>query len=388
MKVLDFSTFIAGPLGAMALSDLGADVIKVEPINGEGARLIPFLFLGGNRGKRGLAIDVKKRAGGRIMERLLQRSDVVVHNMRVGVAERMGIDYETARKLRPDVIYVHSAAYGSSGPDALKPGFDPLFQSMSGTTARQGAGSDRPVFLRTPVCDDTNGMLLAAAVLMALYHRDRTGQGQKVDLSLLNTGALVNSDEFMRYRGKQERPLADRDLYGLSAVYRLYKTAAGWIFLACGQPEEWELLKKSLGGPWPECQIPFDTANARHPWNHELCRDLSAEFARRRAGEWEQQLVERGVPCVKVAEDNQEGVFLNPQLLALGAVDRKGHPHFTDLEQPGVQVQFSETPPADRPAAPLLGQHTLEVLRELGFDDREIAEMEGTGCIAIHPDGN
>ena len=176
MQVLDFSSFITAPLGTMILSDLGADVIKVEPLSGEGARPLPFLILGGNRGKRNLALDRKSPAAKDIINRLLGSCDVVVHNMRVGVAERLGIDYEVARNLRPDVIYVHVTGYGASGPDKLKPGFDPLFQSISGTTARQGASVERPVFLRTPVCDDTNALLLAASVLMALHHRDQTAR--------------------------------------------------------------------------------------------------------------------------------------------------------------------------------------------------------------------
>ena len=170
-------------------------------------------------------LKIPGRQGG--IGRLLSSCDVVVHNMREGIAERLGIDYETARNLRPDVIYVHVTGYGSAGPDRLKPGFDPLFQSMSGTTARQGASLDRPVFLRTSVCDDTNGMLLASGVLVALHHRDQTGQGQKANLSLLRTGALVNSDDFMGYQDKPDRQLADHDLHGMSAANRLYKTANG-----------------------------------------------------------------------------------------------------------------------------------------------------------------
>lgn len=144
MKVLDFSSFIAAPLGAMILSDLGADVIKVEPLCGEGARPLPFLILGGNRGKRSIAVDLKSPTAKGIIDRLLASCDVVVHNMRGGIAERLGIDYEAARVLRPDVIYVHVTGYGAAGPDRLKPGFDPLFQSMCGITAQisQKSNSD------------------------------------------------------------------------------------------------------------------------------------------------------------------------------------------------------------------------------------------------------
>ena len=382
LTVLDLSAYIAGPLGPMMLSDLGADVVKVEPINGEGAHSIPMLILGANRGKRDVALDLKAPLSREVILRLIRRSDVVVHNMRVGVAERLGTDYESVRRIRPDVIYVHSTAYGSTGPEARKPGFDPLFQSLSGITARQGTGPQHPIFLRTPVCDDTNAMLLAVAVLMALHHRDRTGQGQKVELSLINTGVLVNADDFIRYRGKVDRVLADNKLYGFSALYRLYETTEGWLFLSCVQAKEWERLKATLGGKWSHCNIPFEAAAAKAPWNEKLCDGLSTEFAQRPAAEWEERLTAEGVPCVKAAEDKLEGFYQNPQALDLGVVDSKEHPRFTELQQPGVLVHFSDTPAADRPAAALIGQHTLEVLRELGFDEEELAEMRRAGVIA------
>lgn len=313
MKVLDLSSFIAAPLGSMILSYLGADVIKVEPLNGEGARALPFLILGGNRGQRNLALDLKSPVAKEVISRLLGSCDIVVHNMREGIAERLGIDYEPARKLRPDVIYAHVTGYGATGPDKLKPGFDPLFQSMPGITARQGASADRPVFLRTPVCDDTNGMLLASGVLMALHHRDQTGQGQKTNLSLLQTAALVNSDDFLRYRGKSDRPLADHGLYGLSAINRLYETADGWIFLDCNQVEEWDSLRKCLGDPGLGVEVTFGEANQMHPWNEDLCRYLAADFKRLPADEWERRLIAGGVPCCKVAENIDMGFYLHPR---------------------------------------------------------------------------
>ncbi|PKB72624.1 MAG: hypothetical protein BZY75_05955 [SAR202 cluster bacterium Io17-Chloro-G7] len=383
IKVLDFSSLIAGPLGPMVLSDLGADVVKVEPISGELARSLPFLLLAGNRGKRGIAIDMKAPQIKEVLTRLLKSCDVVVHNMRVGVAERLGIGYEAVRKLRPDVIYLHSSGYGPTGPESLKPGFDPLFQSMSGITARQGAGAHHPVFLRTPVCDDTNGMLLAVAALMAIYHRDRTGQGQKVDLSLLNTGAFANSGHFMRYSGSPGRPLADEGLLGMSAVKRIYPTAEGWILLACHQPEEWDRLKKCLG--WLGDQYQFDEANAMHPWDDELCLELAQEFSQRPAVEWEEMLIPAGVPCVKVAESNLEGFYDNPQAQEMNMVDYQDHPEYSNLRQVGVQVTFSLTGSAVKPAAPLIGQHNLEILTELGFSQQEISNMQAAGCISAGP---
>ncbi len=380
IRVLDFSSLIAGPMGPMILSDLGADVVKVEPISGELARTLPFLLLASNRGKRGIAFDMKAPQSKEVLTRLLTSCDVVVHNMRVGVAERLGIGYEAVSKLRPDVIYVHSSGYGPTGPESLKPGFDPLFQSMAGITSRQGGGAIHPVFLRTPVCDDTNGMLLAVAALMAICHRGRTGQGQKIDLSLMNTGAFANSGHFMRFHGMNDRPLADEGLLGMSAVNRAYPAAEGWILLACHQTEEWDRLKTCLG--WSGEENQFDEATAMNPWNEELCRKLAQEFSQRPAAEWEDMLIPGGVPCVKVAESILEGFYDNSHAQEMNMVDIQNHSEYSNLRQVGVQVTLSLTGSVAKPAAPLIGQHNLEILTELGFSDQEISDMQAAGCIS------
>ena len=383
LRVLDLSAYIAGPLGPMALCDLGAEVVKVEPLHGEGGHSVPMLILGSNRGKKDLAMDLKAPESREVMRRLIARSDVLVHNMRVGVAERLGIDYESARAIRPDIIYVHSTAYGPRGREAKKPGFDPLFQSMSGLTAWNGGRSGGPIFLRTAICDDTNALMLAVAVLMAVNHRDRTGQGQKVDLSLMATGALATSDDFMRYEGKEERPLADAGVHGLSALYRLYETRDGWVFLGCVQEKEWERLKEALTGRWPEPALSFEEASKMDPWNGELCEALASVFAKGTAREWEARLTAKGVPCVRVAEGNFEGFYENAHALAEGMVYTGEHRTFTGLKQPGTLVHFSETPTADNPAAAVLGQHTVETLEEVGYSMEDIEEMLKAGLVAV-----
>ena len=233
------------------------------------------------------------------------------------------------------------------------------------------------------MCDGTNALLLASAVMMALHHRDRTGQGQKVDLSLLKSAALINSDDFIRYQGKADPPLADDRLIGLSAVKRLYEAAERWIFLDCNQPKEWESLRRFLGESLLDDEADFDEANTMHPWNENLCRKLAEVFERRLSAEWEELLIAEGVPCCKVAENNDQGIFLYPQSLHLGLIDHNIHPDYTDLRQAGVQVRFSQTPTADRPPAPNLGQHSLEILQELGFSELEIPDMLSAGCVGI-----
>ena len=383
LRVLDLSAYIAGPLGPMALCDLGAEVVKVEPLQGEGGHSVPMLILGSNRGKKDLAMDLKAPESKEVMKRLIERSDVLVHNMRVGVAERLGIDYESARAIRPDIIYVHSTAYGPKGREAKKPGFDPLFQSMSGLTAWNGGRSGEPIFLRTAICDDTNALMLAVAVLMALNHRDRTGQGQKVDLSLMKTGALATSDDFMRYKGKKGRPLADAGVHGLSALYRLYETKEGWVFLGCVQEKEWKRLKDALRGEWEEPRMSFGEASKLDPWNEELCGALASVFERGTAREWEDRLLEKGAPCIRVAEGNLEGFYENEHAVEAGMIYEGEHRTFTGLKQPGTLVHFSETPTVDNPAAAVLGQHTVEVLKEMGYSSEEIEGMIEAGIVAV-----
>ena len=187
----------------------------------------------------------------------------------------------------------------------------------------------------------------------------------------------------MRYRGKADRPLADHGLHGLSAVRRLYKTADGWIFLDCNQVEEWESLTVCMGKSWLGGGVNFDEANEINPWNENVCRYLSKEFERFPAVEWELRLVAGGVPCCRVAENIDEGFYLNPQAIHLGLIDETEHPEYGNLRQAGVQVGFSETPAAARPPASALGQHSAEILKELGYSDLEISDMRDAGSISV-----
>ena len=225
--------------------------------------------------------------------------------------------------------------------------------------------------------------MLAVAVLMALNHRDRTGEGQKIDLSLMKTGALATSDDFMRYEGKKARALADAGVHGMSALYRMYETAEGWVFLSCVQEKEWERLKDVLSGEWDEPEITFEDANVMDPWNEELCEVIAAVFAKGTAREWEARLVEKGVPCVKVAQGNMEGFYENAHAIETGMVYEGDHPVYTGLKQPGVLVHFSETGTVDNPPSALIGEHTVEVLGEMGYSSEEIEAMLKAGLVGV-----
>ncbi|MBI2966056.1 MAG: CoA transferase [Chloroflexi bacterium] len=394
IRVLDLSSYLAGPIGPAYLADLGADVIKVEPRGGEGCRMIMMLFLGGNPSKRGLALDLKSPASKEVLRRLIKRSDVVVHNNRVGVAERLGIDYESVRRIRPDVIYLQSTAYGSKGPDAALPGFDPLFQSLSGIGMAQAGPGRPPVFPKTPSCDIATAMLGAAAVLLGLAHRDRTGEGQLIETSLLATGLWLRCDAFVRYGGSAPPRVTNEDNSGTGAVYRWYRAADGYLFVACRTEAQAAALCKAAG------VLPAETTDETGGTAREmaiatpgsdgdvkLTAKLAAAIARRSVAEWLDAFGKSGVPSERVAENNDEGVHRNPQARHLRALAQDRYPGFKNLVQPGILVRFSDTPAVRRSAPPVCGEHTVEVLTELGYSGEEISKLEASGAIGIHRAG-
>ncbi|MGH2395036.1 MAG: CaiB/BaiF CoA transferase family protein, partial [Candidatus Limnocylindria bacterium] len=231
IRVVDLTSYIAGSYGAMMLADLGADVVKVESLTGDPFRELPG-FLGWNRGKRSLAVDLKTPPGLAIAERLAARADVVMENMRPGVADRLGVGWGTLSALNPRLIYCSITAFGSTGPYADRPGFDPLLQAMSGAMAIQGFGGP-PQYIRIAITDYYAAALGAQAVLAALFVRERTGQGQRVETSLLHAAMALQSGNFVDYPGKQ---LMFRD----NPTYRLYRAGDGeWFFLACGNQTFW-----------------------------------------------------------------------------------------------------------------------------------------------------
>jgi crotonobetainyl-CoA:carnitine CoA-transferase CaiB-like acyl-CoA transferase len=378
--VLDLSSYLAGPIGPAHLADLGADVVKIEPPAGEGCRMIMMLYLGGNTGKRGLALDIKSGAGKGVLIRLIEWSDVLVHNNRVGVAERLGIDYETVRRLRPDVIYLQSTAYGSEGPDAPLPGFDPLFQSLTGISAAQGGPGHPPVFPKTPICDISTAMLGAIAILLALRHRDLTGEGQLIETSLLATGLWLKSDAFVRHHGWSPPRLTNSDNTGLHAAYRSYRAQDGYLFIATRTEEQRRALGAATGVQDAiragEHGVDDDAITAR----------ISGAVVDRTVEEWLRTFERTGVPAAAVAEDNEEGVFGHPQVAHLGAVVSAEYPGYTSLQQPGVLIGFSESPGERRAGSPACGEHTVDVLEELGYSSDEIAELERAGAVAVYRD--
>jgi crotonobetainyl-CoA:carnitine CoA-transferase CaiB-like acyl-CoA transferase len=369
VTVLDLGLAMAGPYGAQTLADLGANVIKVHNVT-ERAAPMSSPVLGCNRGKRSIALDLKDPRGQAVLHRLIADADVIHHNMRTGVAERLGADYETVRRINPSVVYCHTRGFEATGPRSRLPGNDQTGQALAGTWWEMGACAEgqAPSWHPAALGDFGNGVMSAVAVLQALYHRERTGEGQFVDTSIINLGFLYNSSTFVRADGSgPDRRHLDAGQTGLSALYRLYETADGWLCVAATEDAHWNALARCIGVGVDLVPDPrFATAASRQKHDGELAAALAAAFATRPASTWFAALDAAGVPCEIENADFPVELFDDPVLRDRAWIVSYPHPGVGWLEQAGHLVELSDTPGLIERPAPMVGQHTREVLLEHG----------------------
>ena len=249
--MLDFASYIAGSYGPMILAQLGANVIKIENLEGDAFRTFGFGFLGWNQGKRGLAIDLNNREGLDIVYRLAEEADVLVENLHPGRMKRFGLDYDTLAKANPGIIYMSVNAFGNTGPDHNQPGFDPLLQARSGVMAAQGGPHHHPVYLTCAICDYGAAMLSAFGCILALRARQKTGLGQFCSTTLLQASMAFQAGEFIFYNGRPDMENGAPERRGGSALSRAYQCRDGeWLFLALDAPAQWQ----ALGKVFPHCR--------------------------------------------------------------------------------------------------------------------------------------
>ncbi|HXQ76254.1 MAG TPA: CoA transferase [Acidimicrobiales bacterium] len=391
VRVIDFGQYLAGPFGPMILGDLGADVVKIEPVNGDAMRFSAKPFIGCQRGKRSLALDLKDPKGLEAARRLVAAADVVHHNMTRGVASRLGIDYAACRALKADIIYCNTYAYGLDDPLGRFGGLDPLYQASSGIEYEAGAvchGND-PLYLRFGMCDTANAMLSVVGVLLALVHRGRTGEGQELWTSLHDGGIVFTSDAWTGPDGAAwDRPHLDPGLHGVDALYRLYRTGGGgWICIAAVTDGQWGGLCAALGLDALGDDARFSTGSARRGSRQELEDLLQAAFMTRPASEWTAVLDDVGVPNqVPLDTDDGRQILRDADNVSLGLVADYEHGVLGRLRQFGQLIQLSDTPGRIAGPPPLVGEHTRPLLREAGYRDADIDTLIAEG-VAYEPDG-
>jgi crotonobetainyl-CoA:carnitine CoA-transferase CaiB-like acyl-CoA transferase len=387
VRVVDFGQYLAGPFGPMVLADLGADVVKVEPTRGDAMRAaVVGSFMGCQRGKRSIALDVKRPEGLRVALELVARADVVHHNMTLGTAERLGIGYEQCRAVNPAVVYCNNFMYGAIGPLSHLGGLDPLGQAASGIEWEQGpvAEGNPPIWHRYGHGDVAAAMSSVAGVLMALFHRERTGEGQYLWTSILHASMLYTADSWLSADGTPSpREELDREQMGIAALYRLYETQDGWLQLAAVREEHWRSLCRVLSREALAGDDRFATAAARQENRAELTGILQEAFMEDLAVNWRKALRRLGVPA-EISVDTWDGetVLFDGELERLGLVAEHRHPLLGRVRQSGNLITFSATPGSQQKAAPMLGEHTREILAELGYDDAEAEAYRSEGIVS------
>jgi crotonobetainyl-CoA:carnitine CoA-transferase CaiB-like acyl-CoA transferase len=391
-RIVDLTSMVSGPSATMLLADQGADVIKIENPQGGGDHTraasnrragFSASFLNNNRNKRSVALDLKAPGALAALLRLAAGADVFVQNFRPGVAERMGVGEAAVRAVAPDIVYVSISGFGEHGPYAGKPVYDPLIQAMSGLATVQGGSDDAPPRLvRTILPDKLTGIAAAQAITAALLARERTGEGQHVRLSMLDTmiaflwGSDMGSQTFVGDAFPQQEAASFIDL--------IYATADHYITVAVQSDREWAALARALERPqWLQDARFKSPALRQHNIDARLA--MTQDVLRTRpAAEWLERLTAEGVPCAPVLTRTE--LLRHPQILASGIVEEADHPVAGRLRQARPAARFSATPAGIRGGAPALGEHTRDVLAGLGYAAAEIDALSGAMPVAAGGD--
>jgi formyl-CoA transferase/CoA:oxalate CoA-transferase len=388
VTVLDLSHALAGPFATTLLGDYGADIIKIEPLEGEIARGWgpPFYedeaayFVNLNRNKRSVALDLKHPEGRAMFFRLLEGADVVLENLRVGTVARLGIDYARACERQPRIIYCSVSGFGQDGPYRDRAALDLVVQAESGMISITGEPDGRGVRCGVSIADITAGMYAAFAILTALHARGATGRGQFIDVSMLEgqLGILSGMIGAFVADGIVPRPLGTA--YGALLPYQTFRTKTRDIAIGIGSDKLWRAFCPLLDLPQLVSDPRFVTNAARNANRDALIAELQAAFLSRTYEEWEQRLLPAGIPMGAINTIDQ--VVAHPQVAARGAIVECEHPVAGTVRTVGPPVRMSGTPGRIQRPAPLLGEHTDEVLRtRLGMDDAELARLRASGII-------
>lgn len=387
VNILDLTAVVLGPSATQYLGDLGATIIKVEPPNGDvlrsnGFHLHPHMgsvFLSVNRNKKSLAIDLRAPAARGILRRLIKDSDVLVHNMRISAAEKLGVSYEFAKTCKRDIIYCVATGYGSNGPYNGRPAFDEIIQAESGLAAL--SGKSRPSFIPTLIADKTAGCALSSAILAALFHHERTGEGQSVEVPMFETLVAWTLTEHLAGATFSESDRAygyDRLLRG---GRRPVRTSDGFIAILPYTEKHWAALFKEGGRGELVKKYKIDDQDYRNAHLPALYREMRRIVRAKGNAYWIQRCRELDIPVARIYELNE--LITHPQLGEVEMFKTAHHPSEGQIRYMRPPTMFSRTPAGVRSLAPLIGEQTEEILEGLGYAQTEIRAFEQEGVVVV-----
>ena len=389
VKVIELAHVMAGPCCGLMLADMGADVIKLERAPGgeDSRRFLPpdiggesAAFLMMNRNKRGIVVDLKNAGGREVARRLLADADVVIENYRKGTMERLGLGYESLRETNPGLIYCEISGFGRTGPYAERGGFDLIAQGMSGLMSITGEAPGRPpVKCGAPMTDITAGILGAMGVLAAYIHREKTGEGQRVDTSLFEAGIVHTYWQSAIALASGVAPGPMGSAHPLNAPYEAFETTDGWITLGAANQANWLKLVDLIEAPELGDDPRFADNHGRITHRVELAEALAPIIRTRTSADWLARLEAVGVPAGPVLDVAE--MHRDPQTLAREMVTEAPHTRLGPVKTLGAPVKFSATPGGVTRGAPLLGEHTREVLAEHGYSKDEVEALISDGAV-------
>jgi formyl-CoA transferase len=387
--VLEVGVFMAAPFATMQLADLGARVVKVEPADGDPTRATgPFLaegvsspFARLNRGKESVVLDLKSEQGKQAFLRLAGAADVVVENLRPGALRRLGLDADTVRAQHPHLVYASGSGFGQDGPLASLPGLDIMAQARAGLMSITGPPDGEPAKVGVPLCDLVCGLYLAMAVLAALHERARTGEGQSIDVSLMESGVSLAVWEAGRWFATGEVPQRLGSAHQSQAPYQAVRTADGWATLGAITPKTWTGLCSALELPDLLEDPRFTTSSGRHAARAEVVARVEGATAQLSTAEVVRRLEEAGVPCAPIADFGQ--VFTDEHLAARDFFWDADHPVVGPVRQIGSPMRFSRSVTARGAAGPDLGTGTRDALLAVGYTADEVDGMLASGAAGV-----
>lgn len=387
LKVLDLTRVVSGPFCTMLLADMGADVIKIEAADGDPSRVTGIMgkgenpyFVNLNRNKRTITLDMKQPEGKEIIRRLAKISDIVVENFRPGVMDRLGLGYDELKKLNPGLIYAAISGFGKSGPYRDRPAFDFIAQAMSGFMSLNGNEQMPPLRVGIPISDTIAGLYAAYGILAALRERDRTGRGQEVQTAMVDGLISMFTFASSAFFATGELPPRNGNDHMVVSPYGLFDAADGPVAIAPSTEKNWLQLCSALGLDNLPSDPRFDTQQKRRENRKEINAIIQKVIETKKRDEWISLLNQAGVPCGPV--NNLEQVFSDPQVLHQEMLLESAQPA-GPVKMPGFPVKLSETPARLRLPSPQMGEHSLEILKELGYSEEETENLVRTSAVGV-----